>query len=146
VQVGDGEICALRLSDDLSTAIGQPQRLFHASEAPWSHEINSKGRKGYVTDGPWLHRLSNGELLMLWSSFSGGDYAVGVAKSASGDISGPWQQMPQPLYAGDGGHCMVFRSFDNQLLLAYHRPNATPNERPYFVPLRETGSVLEIAE
>jgi hypothetical protein len=41
---------------------------------------------------------------------------------------------------------MVFRSFDNQLLLAYHRPNATPNERPYFVPLRETGSVLEIAE
>ncbi|MBZ0305121.1 MAG: glycoside hydrolase family 43 protein, partial [Anaerolineae bacterium] len=64
VQVGDGEICALRLSNDLKSAVGQPHLLFRASEAPWALEINSKGRKGYVTDGPWLHRLAGGQLLM----------------------------------------------------------------------------------
>ncbi|MBI5958956.1 MAG: family 43 glycosylhydrolase [Chloroflexi bacterium] len=145
VQVGDGEICALRLSDDLKSAIEPPRLLFHASEAPWAQEIHSKDRKGYVTDGPSLHRLASGELIMLWSSFSMGSYTVGVARSASGEILGPWQQVPEPLYAGDGGHCMVFRSFDGQLWLAFHRPNQTPDERPQFVRLRENGSSVEIA-
>ena len=145
VQVGDGEICALRLSDDLTSAVGQPHLLFRASEAPWAQEINSKGRIGYVTDGPFLHRLASGELIMLWSSFGAGGYTVGIARSASGDILGPWQQMPEPLYAGDGGHCMVFRTFDGQLWLAFHRPNQTPDERSQFVPLRENESTLALA-
>jgi arabinan endo-1,5-alpha-L-arabinosidase len=144
VQVGDGEICALRLSGDLKTAIGQPQLLFRASEAPWALEINSKNRKGYVTDGPFLYRLANGDLVMLWSSFSTGGYTVGVARSTSGDILGPWQQVPDPLHAGDGGHCMMFRGFDGQLWLTFHSPNPTPDERPHFIPLRENGSLLEI--
>lgn len=144
VQVGDGEICALRLNHDLRSAAAPPQRLFRASEASWAQEINSKGRKGYVTDGPWMHRLANGDLLMLWSSFGTGGYTVGMARSGSGDIRGPWQQMPEPLYAGDGGHCMVFRTFDGSLWLAFHRPNQSPDERPQFIPLRENGSSLEI--
>lgn len=142
VQVGDGEICALRLSDDLSTTVGQPIVLFHASEAPWAEQLNSKGRKGYVTDGPFMHRLSNGELIMLWSSFSAGDYTIGIAHSATGDILGDWKQHAEPLYNGDGGHCMVFRTFEGQLMLAFHRPNPTPNERPHFVPLKETETSL----
>jgi arabinan endo-1,5-alpha-L-arabinosidase len=145
VQVGDGEICTLRLSDDLKSALGQPHLLFRASEAPWSQVINSKGRKGYVTDGPWLHRLANGGLIMLWSSFGTGGYTVGIARSTSDDILGPWQQSPEPLYARDGGHCMVFRAFDGQLWLAFHRPNQSPDERPQFVRLRETESSVEIA-
>jgi arabinan endo-1,5-alpha-L-arabinosidase len=144
VQVGDGEICALRLSDDLKLAIDQPHLLFRASQAPWTQEINSKGRKGYVTDGPFLHRLTNGELIMLWTSFGMGGYSVGQARSASGDILGPWQQVSEPLYAGDGGHCMVFRTFDGKLWLTFHRPNPSPDERPQFIPLRENGSSLEI--
>lgn len=144
VQVGDGKICALRLNDALTSGVGQSQVLFHASEAPWAHELNSKGRRGYVTDGPFLYRLASGELLMLWSSFSTGGYTVGIARSASGDILGPWQQVPEPLYAGDGGHCMIFRSFEGRLFLAYHRPNPSPHERPYFVPLREQGASLKI--
>lgn len=145
VQVGDGEVCALRLSDDLASAIDPPRVLFRASEARWAQEITSKGRKGYVTDGPWLHRLASGALLMLWSSFGAGGYTVGIARSASGDIAGPWQQLPEPLFAGDGGHCMVFHGFDGRLWLAFHRPNRSPDERPRFVPLRETESSLEIA-
>jgi hypothetical protein len=145
VQVGDGEICALRLSADLSSPIGQPQLLFRASEAPWAKELISKNRKGYVTDGPFLHRSASGDLLMLWSSFGTGGYTVGVAHSASGDIVGGWQQQAEPLYAGDGGHCMVFRAFDGQLWLTFHRPNESPDERPQFVRLRENGTSLQIS-
>ena len=146
VQVGDGEIWALRLSEDLKTAVGQPQLLFHASEATWAEELNSKGRKGFVTDGPSLHRMDNGELIMLWSSFRMGEYTVGIARSDSGEITGKWEQLAEPLLSGDGGHCMVFRAFDGQLYLAFHHPNPTPNERPYFVPLKETQSSLEIVQ
>lgn len=146
VQVGNGEVCALRLSEDLASPIGEPHLLFRASEAPWAQEIDSKGRKGYVTDGPYIYRLASGEPIMLWSSFSAGGYTVGIAKTTTGDILGPWEQLPEPLYAGDGGHCMIFRTFEGQLNVAYHRPNATPDERPFFVPLRETESSLEIAE
>lgn len=144
VQVGDGEICAMRLSHDLTAAVETPRLLFRASEAPWAQEINSKGRKGFVTDGPWLHRLASGELMMLWSSFGAGGYTVGIARSVSGEILGPWQQLPDPLYVGDGGHCMVFRAFDGQLHLALHRPNPSPDERPYFIPVREHQASLEI--
>ncbi len=148
IQVGDGEICALRLSEDLKSAIGEPQLLFRASEAPWAEELISKNRRGYVTDGPFLHRLANGTLLLLWSSFRSsfrdGAYAVGIARSKSGDILGSWEQLPEPLYDRDGGHCMVFKTFDGQLQLAFHRPNNTPQERPYFAVLRETESSLEI--
>jgi arabinan endo-1,5-alpha-L-arabinosidase len=143
VQVGDGEICATRLSDDLTSAIEQPHLLFHASEAPWAEELNSKGRKGYVTDGPWLHRLANGVLIMLWSSFGTG-YTVGVARSVFGNILSPWEQLPEPLYARDGGHCMIFRTFDGQPMLACHRPNESHDERPFFVPIRETETSMEI--
>lgn len=144
VQVGDGEICALRLSPDLTAPVGQPHVLFRASEAPWAEEINSKSRRGFVTDGPWLHRLANGGLIMLWSSFRAGKYTVGMARSTSAGILGPWEQLPDPLYVADGGHCMIFRSFDGQLWLAFHRPNPSPDERPYFVRLQEKGSTLEI--
>jgi len=137
VQVGDGQVCALPLSKDLSAPAGEPVLLFSASQAPWAQELNSKGRKGYVTDGPFLHHLPNGELLILWSSFVAGDYAIGVARSTPGNILGPWQQDAQPLYSGDGGHCMTFRDFDGNTWLSLHRPNGFPNERPLFLPFNE---------
>ena len=36
VQARDGEIWAMRLTDDLKAPAGSPSLLFHASEAPWS--------------------------------------------------------------------------------------------------------------
>lgn len=50
---------------------------------------------------------------MLWSSFllgkdGNGQYAIGVARSQSGTILGPWLQDPQPLNPNDnGGHAMI---------------------------------------
>ncbi|MBN2084533.1 MAG: family 43 glycosylhydrolase [Anaerolineales bacterium] len=137
VQAGDGEICALPLNEDLASAAGEPTVLFRASQAPWARPIESRGRKGHVTDGPWLHRLPGGELLMLWSGFSVDGYTIGVARSASGELSGPWLQDPRPLFLQDGGHCMMFRDFDGNLRLSFHHPNAHPDERPKLMPLAE---------
>jgi len=137
VQVGDGEICAIPLNKNLTSAAGSPILLFHASQAPWVREIDSKGRKGYVTDGPWMHRLPGGELILLWSSHSEGGYTVGVARSASGQLQGPWLQDAKPLYSDDGGHCMTFRDFEGTTWVALHHPNETPYERPKFIPLAE---------
>jgi len=78
VQVGDGEICALRLTSDLRESVGKPVLLFRAGQAPWVRSFTKEG--GYVTDGPFLHRASNGELLMLWSSFSKEGYCQAVAR------------------------------------------------------------------
>ena len=143
VQVHDGEICALRLSDDLRQSIGEPQLLFHASEAPWITPYS--GQSDYVTDGPFLHRAQNGELLLLWSSFTNGSYTLGVARSLGGGILGPWKQDAEPLYREDGGHGMVFRTFEGQLMLTVHRPNSPRDERPIFVPLVENNGHLSLA-
>jgi len=138
VQVGDGEMCALPLSPDLISAVGPPVVLFRASEAPWAVQIDSKGRKGYVTDGPWLPQLSGDGLVILWSSCGVDGYAVGAARSASGSLLGPWQQDARPLYGRDGGHCMTFRGLDGSLRLSLHHPNETPHERPMFLQLAES--------
>lgn len=142
VQVGDGQICALPLSEDLTTVVGEAILLFTASQAPWARELNSKGRIGYVTDGPWMHRLPNGEILILWSSHGEGGYSVGVARSGSGKITGPWRQDPESLYGKDGGHCMTFRDFKGNMWLSFHSPDANPNERPKFLPLMEDKLML----
>lgn len=106
VQVGDGEICVLPLSENLSASVGEPRLLFRASEAPW---VKAYDTGKYVTDGPFAYRTQDGQLLLLWSSFSEGGYTIGCARSANGSIAGPWTQDCRPLYADDGGHGMVFR-------------------------------------
>lgn len=149
VQVPDGEICAIRLSPDLARAVGGPELLFCASSAPWVREIHGKTkdgkpRSGRVTDGPFM-LCHQGQLLMLWSSFGDQGYAMGLARSASGALHGPWTQQPAPLYGRDGGHGMIFRTFDGRLMLTLHTPNATPHERPVFLPLREAAGTLTVA-
>ena len=123
VQVGDGEICAMPLSDDLSRAIGEPKLLFHASEAEWARLVHhrSSGRDGYVTDGPSMWRTEDGTLLCLWASFSDEGYTEGVAVSDNGDITGHFTQV-EPLFRRDGGHGMVFRALDGMDISA-SRPN-----------------------
>lgn len=119
----DGEVWAVRLSMDLRRLKGKPIRLFRASDAPWMHLTNSGGG---VTDAPVIHQdPESGALVMTWSSFSATGYAIGQALSESGTILGPWKQLPEPLFAGDGGHAMVFRTFDGRLMLSFHCPNSS---------------------
>jgi len=140
-QVLDGEMCAVRLTDDLRAAAGEPVLLFRASEAPWTTRLDAKSTAEgdvYVTDGAFLHRTAGGQLLMLWASFANNRYALGVASSASGSVLGPWVHKPEALFVQDGGHGMIFRALDGRLMLTIHAPNKTPHERPLFLPVSET--------
>ncbi len=142
VQAGDGEVDAIPLTKDLRAAAGEPRLLFHASDASWCQvKHHSSGVSGCVTDGPFLWRTADGTLLCLWASFSEGGYTQGVAVSDNGDIDGHFTQV-EPLFMDDGGHGMVFRALDGQLLLTLHSPNTTLEERPFFHPLREENGRL----
>ena len=153
LQVHDGGMWIRPLDADLTPA-GRPIFLFNASEAAWVRPMNEKIQcydpnrpfPCYVTDGPFLHRSPSGALLMLWSSIGERGYAMGVSRSASGQLTGPWEHEPEALVADDGGHGMVFRAFDDRLWMTFHQPNDTPNERAVFVPIREgaDGSSLVI--
>ncbi|MGW8481742.1 glycoside hydrolase family 43 protein [Microbacterium sp. NPDC055903] len=144
--VGDGEILSVRLSDDLTAAAGEPELLFRASEAPWARSIpRPEFPEVFVTDGPFLHRTTDGVLRMLWSSFGESGYAMGVASSASGTLAGPWTQDDEAIWPADGGHGMIFLGPDGGLLLTLHSPNRTPDERAHFFPLEESGQGLRLA-
>jgi arabinan endo-1,5-alpha-L-arabinosidase len=142
LQVQDGEMWAQRLADDFKKVIGEPVLLFKASEADWTVPV--RGEKEYITDGPYLFRAQNGELQMLWSSRSQHGYAVGVARSATRDILGPWIQDSEPLIDEDGGHAMLFRTFSGELKLAIHSPNRSPLERPDFLTVEEQNNNLVV--
>ena len=148
VQANDGQVCAMKLSDDLTKAISEPIVLFHASEAVWPAARERRDGSGLcdarVTDGPFLHSMSNGTLLMLWSSMTQDGYAMGQAHSLSGNIEGPWIQKDEPLIVGDGGHGMVFRDFSGQLYVIYHTPNITPNERLTYKSVVEQDNWLSL--
>lgn len=137
-QVHDGEICAMRLTDDLKYSAGPSIMLFRASEAPW---VNAISEANYVTDGCFLHRTEDGKLLMLWSSFGKGGYLEGIARSESEKITGPWKHDPTPIYSQDGGHGMVFRTFEGKLMLVLHSPNGG-SPRPKLIPVREQDGGL----
>ena len=147
LQVTDGTMELLQLAPDLSGPVGSAQRLFHASDAPWVKNLREHGfkRDGYVTDGPFLFRTKTDKLLMIWSSFGAERYAVGIAESTSGKIAGPWIQQPERLIKADGGHGMIFRTFEGQLMMSIHQPNQSPLERMHLIPLEDTGDSLRVA-
>jgi arabinan endo-1,5-alpha-L-arabinosidase len=142
VQIVDGTIEMIRLKDDLSAAVGEPTRLFFASDAPWSKQSPRYGC--WVTDGPYLYRSKSGKLFMIWSSGGAHGYTTGVAISDSGKLAGPWRQQAEPLFGDDGGHGMIFRTFDGRLMLTLHQPNEFPNERIHLFELEDTGETLRI--
>lgn len=142
VQAGDGTVCAMRLTEDLKRAAGEPKVLFHASDAPWCRVMHhSSGVEGCVTDGPFLWRTDAGKLLCLWASFSEGGYTEGVAVSDNGEIDGHFTQI-DPIFAENGGHGMVFRALDGSLYLTLHTPNEHMKERPVFYPVHEENGLL----
>ena len=148
-QTHDGEIWAMPLTDDLKDSSGKPTLLFKASEAPWIVPVpwnaGEEGAKNYITDGPFIFRLKNKQLLMLWSSFGKNGYVQAIAHSESGKITGPWKQDPKLLYDKDGGHGMIFKTFEGRSMLTLHSPNGGGKERAHFSPIEEKdGSVVMV--
>jgi len=146
VQIKDGTVCAIQLSGDLKRPVGEVIELFKSSDATWSKMAHSKSNNisGWVTDGCNFYKMKNGKLLMLWSCVGEQGYCIGYAISENGKITGPWKQCQYPLFEKDGGHGMIFESYDGRLLLSIHTPNDTPNERAAFFELSEMAYGLEI--
>lgn len=144
-QVCDGEIQAIELSRDLKRTVSEPVLLFTAHRAEWVQKsICNKVpgiNYGYITDGPFFYRLSNGRLCMLWSSFSKTGYAEAVAYSESGGIFGPWSHPKEPIFAGDGGHGMLFTDFSGKLRMVMHYPNTNEAHPILFDAYEENGEL-----
>ena len=146
VETLDGEMDLVELKKDLSAPVGESQRLFCASAAEWSTGGNTafEGKKSYVTDGCFLYRTKAGKLLMVWSSFKDGVYAVGIAESDTGKVIGPWRQQQEPLFI-NGGHSMIFEDFEGRLCLVLHSPNSPGGkERAHIYELEDLGHTLKI--
>lgn len=143
-QVGDGTICYAELSENLEKVIGEPKILWKASDFPGTvdaiAEENSK-----VTDGPFLYRMKNGELICIWSTFTKNGYSEIVSRSDNGDIDGKWIADNIPLSARHGGHGMIFRAFDGTTMFVMHCPNDTPLERAVIYRLEEDGDKIKLS-
>lgn len=140
---GVGRMAAAKLSDDLTHFVSEPVELFRADDAPWA--------KNGVTDGCWMHRTKDGQLLMLWSNWDSAGYCVGIARSVTGAVEGPWTQDERLLYSKamtgtyDGGHGMLFTALDGKMYLSIHSPNNPQGDRmevPVFIPVREENGTL----
>ena len=152
LQIADGTMAYVPLSDDLSAPIGEAVTMFKASDAPFANPVSSKsaqeklGTDGlYVTDAPWMYRSPDGRLHMLWATFGPWGYTETSAVSSNGRLDGEWTQ-EEPLYKGDGGHAMVFKSFDGKLYLSLHSPNSGGLERAHFIELEETETGYKVKE
>jgi hypothetical protein len=152
VQMVDGEMYAQRLSSNFMRLEGKPQKLFCATWAPWCVTNDEGGMPfdipgGYITDGPYLFRLTSGKLGMLWSSFCKNGYCQAVCYSSSGNISGPWAQEDQPLYMHDSGHGMLFTTHDGRRMMILHDHNhSLEPSNPVFLQVAEKDGKLYIHE
>jgi hypothetical protein len=136
------------LKDDLSDAAGPPKRMFRGSEARWSELIEAGG---HVTDGPYVWKGKTGKLYLIWSSRAHDHtYRLGIAISDSGKLAGPWRQQDEPIFKEDGGHGMIFNTFDGKLMLILHTPDARRSNgrrpQPHLFEIKDTGDTLQIVK
>jgi Glycosyl hydrolases family 43 len=146
VQKIDGTMEAIPLNADLSGASGPPIYLFKGSDAPWinAQAVPSTKPNHYVTDGPEMWRTQDGHLIMLWSSYDNDGYVETLARSKSGDLAGPWEQLPL-LVGNDSGHGMLFHSFDGHLLMILHHPFQPPAHGRIF-EMDDSGDTVRVVK
>ncbi|PPA69623.1 glycoside hydrolase family 43 protein [Jeotgalibacillus proteolyticus] len=153
----EGKIMAQRLSEDLTQRIGKPFEILNAAKMPWIEKFGDPRieKDGYLTDAPFFYTTKDGELLMLWSSYSKPElrpdgksgYTVAIARSKSGDMTGPWTHDEELLMNFNAGHPSLFHDFSGALHICTHYPD-TPhgNERPLFLPVEEINNTIVIKE
>lgn len=141
VQISNGTIEYMQLKPDLSETVGEPHLMFRGSDGPWASISEREG--SFITDGPYLKWNKAGKLMMIWTSFNNGVYTMGVAFSESGTLAGPWIQQEEPVYDQDGGHGMLFDTFDGTLMAVLHSPNNNQS-RPHIFEMEDTGDKLTI--
>lgn len=141
-QIIDGTMCYAPLSDDLRELAGEAVTMFKASEPYWADK--SKNEKEHrITDGPFMYRTKTGELLMIWSTYIKGKYAECLVRFKNGEIGMDFEHL-EPLVDSDGGHGMLFKDLDDNLILTYHTPNLSLFEHPHFVGVEDMGDRIVI--
>ncbi len=152
VSIHNGEMRAVRLKPDLTAPIdGTDILLFKASEAKYAAHWDNNGNTCYLTDGPQMLRLKNGDLVMAWATnnylpkpiFWG--YTASIARSTGGDVQGPWVQ-EGILYNGFAGHGQILRHPTQGLILSVHQPNNGGRPYPLFLNVYENKGKLTMAE
>lgn len=129
----DRGIFAMPLTEDLREATGEPRLLFLGSECKYTvSRGNSNNEINYVCEGPFVYKNRNG-LYILWSGFTQNErgervYMQTAAYSDNGKLSGEWKMFEKPIYNADGGHGMIFKTFDGTSKLVLHRPNSGNGE------------------
>ncbi len=142
---GVGRMAAAKLSDDLTHLISEPIELFRADSPSWTDQ--------HVTDGCFMHTLSDGKLIMIWSNFEADGYSIGIVHSKDGNVTGDWEHEDTPIYkksridSYDGGHGMIFNDTDGNLYICCHSPNfpcEDCRERTVLIPIEEQNGTLRI--
>jgi len=156
-QIYEGKIKALKLTNDLTESYGEPIEILNAKTMKWIRLFEDPRieKQGYLTDAPFMYEAKNGELILLWSSYSIpnyedkglGGYTVAVARSQSGNVEGPWIYDNTLLLDRNAGHASLFKGLDNQLYISTHYPD-TPHgkERPLFLKVKELENGIMINE
>lgn len=136
-QILNGTVCFVELSEDLTHAVSEPIELFAASSY-----LNREASEGChnVTDGPFMYKMADGKLLMIWSTCTD-NYVQCIAASDNGSIFGKWSHL-KPIFDDDGGHGMIFRDLNNNLKLTLHCPNISGCEKPFFFDIKEENGTL----
>ncbi len=141
-----GEFEAIELSEDLTHAVSDPFLLFTSKDDPLSGEHPTHCRWGgkqivrYGSDAPFIHRMTDGRLCLLWSPIPEGVYSVFGATASS--IRGPWHHFDSPVFAENGGHPMTFTDFDGNLRMSIHYPEIYWQEHPRILTLEERDGRL----
>lgn len=136
-QILDGTVCYIPLNEDLTASVGEPTELFKASSF-LKREASESCHN--VTDGPFLFRMNNGKLVMIWSTCANA-YLQCIASSDNGSISGNWSHL-DPIFEDNGGHGMIFKNLSGELMLTLHCPNKSLEERPVFFRLSQNEETL----
>lgn len=156
-QLYEGKIKAIKLADDLKTSVGEPIEILNAAKMPWIRLFGDERieKTGYLTDAPFMYKSKNGSLLMLWSSYTVpgygekglGGYAVAIARSETGDITGEWTHDKELLLDRNAGHSSLFTDLAGQMYICTHYPD-TPHgsERPLFIKIFENEDGIKVAE
>ena len=149
LQVRYGEMCYAQLSEDLTHFVSKPKLMFKANDFPFVAPSNWHEQDGYVTDGPFMYRCENGDLLMIWSSNHYVEdkkkYCQIILKSDNGEIDGKWIYKGM-LFEDDGGHGMLFKDFEGNLKLSLHLPNKQNEHLEIFDVLEENGNLSVITK
>ena len=123
-QNGNGTVQIVRFSDDLGCRVGEAYIMFSAVENIWSGDVvDGERRFSPVMEAPFLFITDEGEMGILFTSYIGGEKAIGVAYTMTGEYgyNGPWVVEPQPLLTGNVGSASIFTDYDGTKVLVVNK-------------------------